>query len=67
MKQTWPNIGRILLLEDSVFGNVHLIISSPISIPILVAMKRIAIKPTLARIIIGDSITNRSVFPIGHR
>jgi hypothetical protein len=53
--------------RDSVAGDVDLIISSPISIRILVAMKGIAIKPTLLKIIIGRSITIQLVFPISHR
>ena len=53
--------------QDSVVGDIDLIISSPISIPILAAMKGIAIKPTLPKVLIGRSITIRSVFPIGHR
>jgi len=52
--------------QDSVVGDVDLIISSPISIRILVAMKGIAIKPTLP-LIIGRSIAIQPVFPIGHR
>ena len=53
--------------QDSVVGDVDLSISSPISIRILVAMKGIAIKPTLPKVIIGRSITIQPVFPIGHR
>ena len=48
--------------QNSGVGGVDLIISSPISIRILVAMKCIAIKPTLPKVTIGRPITIQPVF-----